>query len=74
MNAINITFKEEILEGIPNTLPPSQPYDYAYTHAPKRKIIFPQEETKLALKNALRYFDKKLHAVLIKEFKYELET
>ena len=74
MNAINITFKEEILEGIPNTLPPSQPYDDAYNHAPKRKIILTKEETKLALKNALRYFDKKLHAVLIKEFKYELET
>jgi len=27
MNAINITFEDEILEGIPNTLPPSQPYD-----------------------------------------------
>ena len=73
MSAINITFEEEILEGIPNTLPPSQPYDDACNHAPKRKIILSSEETKLALKNALRYFDKKLHGILIKEFKNELD-
>ena len=73
MSAINITFEEEILEGIPNTLPPSQPYDDACNHAPKRKIILSSEETKLALKNALRYFDKKLHSILIKEFKNELD-
>ena len=73
MSAIKITFEEEILEGIPNTLPPSQPYDDACNHAPKRKIILSSEETKLALKNALRYFDKKLHSVLIKEFKNELD-
>ena len=73
MSAIKITFEEEILEGIPNTLPPSQPYDDACNHAPKRKIILSSEETKLALKNALRYFDKKLHSILIKEFKNELD-
>ena len=49
MNAINITFKEEILEGIPNTLPPSQPYDDAYNHAPKRKIILTKEEKVICL-------------------------
>jgi urocanate hydratase len=59
LSAIDITFEEEVLEGIPNTLPPSQPYDDACNHAPKRKIILSSEETKLALKNALRYFDKK---------------
>ena len=70
---MNITFEDEILEGIPNTLPPSQPYDDACNHAPKRKRILNSEETKLALKNALRYFDKKLHSILIKEFKNELD-
>ncbi len=33
-----------------------------------------EEEKKLALKNALRYFDKKHHAELISEFREELET
>ncbi len=74
MNTIDITFEEEILEGIPKTLPPSRPYDDAYNHAPKRKIILTKKETRLALKNALRYFDKKFHTVLAEEFKNELET
>jgi len=59
MNAIELTFKEEILEGIPEVLPPKRAYDSSYNHAPKRKSILSVEETKLALKNALRYFDKK---------------
>ena len=74
MNAIELTFKEEILEGIPASLPPKRAYDSSYNHAPKRKSILSAEETKLALKNALRYFDKKHHAILIEEFKNELDT
>ena len=66
MNTTDITFEEEILEGIPKTLPKNQPYDGTYNHAPKRKAILNKEETKLALINALRYFDKKHHPVLIK--------
>ena len=74
MNAIELTFKEEILEGIPAILPKKMAYDPSYNHAPKRKSILSAEETKLALKNALRYFDKKHHNVLIEEFKNELNT
>ena len=74
MNAIELTFKEEILEGIPEKLPPKRAYDSSYNHAPKRKSILSAEEIKLALKNALRYFDKKHHNILIKEFKTELDT
>ena len=74
MNAIELTFKEEILEGIPAILPQKMAYDPSYNHAPKRKSILSTEETKLALKNALRYFDKKHHNVLIEEFKKELDT
>ena len=66
------TFKEEIIEGIPNELPNTKDYDNKYNHAPKRKRILNIEEQKLALKNALRYFDKKFHKILIKEFKNEL--
>ena len=68
------TFQEEIKEGIPNDLPSLKPFDPTYNHAPKRKAILNKEEQKLALKNALRYFDKKFHAILLKEFKKELET
>ena len=74
MSTRNLTFEDEILEGIPETLPPVRPYDDSYNHAPKRKSILSSEDLKLALKNALRYFDKKHHEILIKEFKIELDT
>jgi len=68
------SFKEQVLEGIPEQLPTLKPYDTTINHAPKRKAILSKEEEKLALRNALRYFDKKHHATLIKEFKAELDT
>ncbi|RBP34138.1 urocanate hydratase [Oceanihabitans sediminis] len=69
-----MTFKEQILEGIPDNLPKAKAYDASINHAPKRKEILSAEEKKLALRNALRYFDKKHHAELLPEFKNELET
>ena len=69
-----LSFKEQIIQGIPRELPPKRAYDSSVSHAPKRKDILTEEEKKLALKNALRYFDKKHHAELISEFKEELET
>ena len=65
-------FPEAIREGIPNTLPELQPYDTNINHAPKRKDILTQEEKRLALRNALRYFPKHLHAQLAPEFSEEL--
>ena len=69
-----MTFHEQILEGIPKVLPQPKPYDPAINHAPKRKEILTDEEKKLALQNALRYFEPQHHAELIPEFKQELET
>jgi urocanate hydratase len=69
-----MTFKEQIQLGIPSILPQSKPYDLSINHAPKRKEILSVEEKKLALKNALRYFDAKHHAELLPEFKEELNT
>ncbi|WP_413511351.1 urocanate hydratase [Myroides odoratus] len=69
-----MTFKEQILQGIPNELPAKKEYDPTINHAPKRKEILTADEKKLALKNALRYFDAKHHSELIQEFKEELET
>ncbi len=65
-------FQQEILAGIPAELPEVKPYDPAINHAPKRKDILNDEEKVLALKNALRYFDPKHHAVLAPEFAEEL--
>ena len=69
-----MTFKEEILAGIPNELPQTKTYDPQVNHAPKRKQILSPEEEILAYRNALRYFDPKHHATLLPEFKHELET
>lgn len=69
-----MTFKEQIQQGIPPNLPPVKPYETEINHAPKRKDILSDDEKKLALRNALRYFDKEHHAVLAKEFLEELNT
>lgn len=66
-------FQQSIREGIPDTLPAPKPYDPDINHAPKRKDILNPQEKKLALRNALRYFDPKHHAVLAPEFAEELE-
>ncbi|TAL81615.1 MAG: urocanate hydratase, partial [Bacteroidetes bacterium] len=58
----------------PFELPASKPYDTDINHAPKRKDILSAIEKRLALKNALRYFPKKLHPILAKEFAVELIT
>ena len=66
--------KKLILQGIPDNLPLPKPYDQAVNHAPIRKDILSKDEKKLALRNALRYFDKKHHAVLAPEFAGELKN
>jgi urocanate hydratase len=68
------SFQEEITEGIPEYLPELLAYDSNVNHAPKRKDILNHQEKKLALKNALRYFNKKFHSALAKEFLNELKT
>ncbi len=65
-------FKEAILQGIPSHLPDAKKLDETVSHAPIRKDILSVEEKKLALKNALRYFDPKFHEVLAEEFADEL--
>ena len=69
-----MTFKEQIIAGIPSILPKPKPFDEAVNHAPKRKKILSDDETKLALRNALRYFESQHHSELIPEFLAELET
>ena len=69
-----MTFKEQIQVGIPNILPPKKLYDLAVNHAPKRKDILTTDEKKLALCNALRYFEPQHHAELLIEFAEELQS
>ena len=65
-------FKIAVAEGIPATLPPAKPYDTEVNHAPKRKKILTDDEERLALHNALRYFPAELHKDLAPEFADEL--
>lgn len=67
-------FRKLVLQGIPDKLPKPKAYDPELNHAPKRKEILSAGEKNLALKNALRYFPKKHHAVLAREFAEELKT
>lgn len=69
-----MTFKEQILQGIPTELPLKRNYAAGVNRAPKRKDILSREEKQLALKNALRYFPKSWHKELVKEFAHELKT
>lgn len=68
----NEEFKAAIRAGIPDVLPEPREYDKEVNHAPKRKEILTEDERKLALRNALRYFPKKFHKTLAPEFAAEL--
>ena len=70
----NLTFAQDIQQGIPTEIPAKKAFDLTVNHAPKRKEILSKEEKKLALQNALRYFPKEQHAELIKDFAEELGT
>ncbi|TYP75116.1 urocanate hydratase [Aquimarina intermedia] len=69
-----MTFKDQILQGIPETLPAKRSLDPAISRAPKRKQILSIDEKTLALRNALRYFPKEWHSELAQEFKVELDA
>ena len=68
-----MTFKEQILQGIPSILPAKRNYPTDANRAPKRKDILSVEEKQLAIKNALRYFPKAWHQELAAEFANELK-
>ena len=65
-------FHKDLLQGIPSQVPPKKEFDSEVNHAPKRKDILSNEEKKLALKNALRYFPVDQHAELALDFLDEL--
>lgn len=67
-----MNFQEHIKQGIPNQLPPAYQLDDSVSHAPKRKDILSDDEKKMALENALRYFPAEWHEELVEEFMDEL--
>lgn len=69
-----LSFAQEIQEGIPVSIPPVNAWDQTVNHAPKRKDILSKEEKKLAIANALRYFPEDQHAELARDFAKELTT
>jgi urocanate hydratase len=72
MIATQLSFKEQILQGIPEQLPKKNAFDHSVNHAPRRKDILSQDEKKLAIQNALRYFHPRHHKTLAPEFYEEL--
>ena len=69
-----MTFKEQISQGIPKFLPKRKVYNLIINRAPKRKDILSDDEKKLAVRNALRYFPQEWHLELAIEFLAELKN
>jgi len=59
---------------LPKKLPSYPKFVDGIRRAPTRGFLLNKEETKLALKNALRYLDPSLHEKIIPEFLEELRT
>ena len=53
-------------------LPEKKPFIEGIRRAPRRDSVLSEHDMEIALKNALRYFPQKHHAVLAKEFAEEL--
>ncbi len=70
----DLLFKDQVLQGIPSTLPSKKIIDPGVNHAPKRKDLLSVDEKKLAVRNALRYFVPVHHEILAQEFYDELIT
>lgn len=68
-----ISFKEEILEGIPTYFPEMPIFEHNINRAPKRKESLNHNEKILAIKNALRYFPPETHKFWAYEFAQELD-
>jgi len=67
-----LDFQQTIRQGIPAELPELRLYDFNVNHAPIRTDILTVEEKRLALRNALRYFEPRHHEILAAEFAEEL--
>lgn len=59
---------------LPDTLPDYPKFEEGKRRAPDRGFRLTKQQTKIALKNALRYVPENLHEVLAPEFMEELKT
>ena len=71
-NEKSVIFSIDI--GIGTELPPPPVFDPSLRRAPDRGFKLKPAQTKIALKNALRYVPASLHATLAPEFLHELKT
>ncbi|MBN2385342.1 urocanate hydratase [bacterium] len=74
---IDRAFYDNVARGLPSKpseLGPLPEIDSSVSHAPVRQLNLTDADKKLAMRNALRYFDPSLHAILAPEFRAELET
>ncbi|MFC3560621.1 urocanate hydratase [Pedobacter jamesrossensis] len=69
-----MNFKEQILSGIPSVLPDKKLRNPKLSHAPVRMAVLNDEEKRLSLRNALRYFPREWHVELAAEFLEELDN
>jgi urocanate hydratase len=69
-----IEFQREIRQGIPDIMPENKGFSQSANRAPKRKDILSRVEKRLAVQNALRYFNPEHHDMLAPEFANELLT
>ena len=68
------TLRTSLLSGIPDILPNHPGFDDSVDHAPNRRQVLDESGKRLAIRNALRYFNPKHHRVLGKEFLDELNS
>jgi len=67
-------FQQAINQSIPSELPAPKSYDNNISHTPPRRNVLNDDEKKLAIRNALRYFPEEWHPILAQEFADELKN
>lgn len=70
----NKTISQAMTIKLDKELPPYPEFEEGKRRAPDRGFRLTKEQTKLALKNALRYVPQELHETLAPEFMEELKT
>jgi urocanate hydratase len=70
----NLDINQAMTIKLDNVLPEYPVFQEGIRRAPKREFTLSKEQTKTALKNALRYVPEELHDVLAPEFMEELKT
>lgn len=70
----NYNISQKMTIKLDKTLPDYPNFVEGIRRAPKREFTLTQDQTELALKNALRYVDEEFHEVLAAEFLDELYT